>query len=362
MKKYLSISLIVILVALTANAQFPTYSSYDNEYSAVYEVEDMDSYEIKDYNSWAKEGSPHESSMMFINSYRAQINLINAPATIIDFHLYNGEDNPGALMLIIELINSTPKTIKEISLEFEFKNDGTPVYDIKSGDRYLVLKFANLKGRTKSEMYDDVAENIFNSYHMLKSEDAINKKLFYNKKANTARLHSAKIKYTDGSTSSNIAIFYNGYSGKETLLNDGPLSPIVKYLNHIKKDEAQDSPKKTKQDEIKDETEVFHSAAHMPSYPGGDAALMKYLNDHMIYPEQAKNDGIQGRVIVQFVVRKDGTIGDTKVSRGVDKYLNQEAIRLVKSLPKFSPGRNAIGDTVDVWYTLPITFKVPGLN
>ena len=264
-------------------------------------------------------------------------------------------------MLIIELINSTPKTIKEISLEFEFKNDGTPVYDIKSGDRYLVLKFANLKGRTKSEMYDDVAENIFNSYHMLKSEDAINKKLFFNKKANMAKLHSVRIKYTDGSSSSNIAIFNNGYSGKETLLNDGPLSPIVKYLNHIKKDEAQDTPKETRPDEKKDDTKVFPAAAHMPSFPGGDAALMKYINDNMKYPEQAKNDGIQGKVIVQFVVRKDGTIGETKVTRGVNKELDREAIRLVKSLPAFSPGRNSGGDPVDVWYTLPITFKVPGL-
>lgn len=361
MKKYLLISLIALLATLTANAQFPTYSSYDNEFSAVYEVEDMESYEIKDYNSWTKKDLPHESSMMFINSYRAQLNLINAPATIIDFQLYNGNDNPGALMLIIELINSTPKTIKEITLEFEFKNDGTPVYDIKSGEKYLVLKFANLKGRTKSEMYNDVADKIFNCYHMLKSDDAINKKLFYNKKANMARLHSARLKYTDGSSSTNIAIFDNGYSGKEHLLNDGPLSPIVKYLNHINKDEAQDVSKEAKPDEIKDNNEVFHSAAHMPSYPGGDAALMKYINDHMIFPEQAKNNGIQGKVIVQFVVKKDGSVGEAMVSRGVDKELDQEAIRLVKSLPAFSPGRNAVGEPVNVWYTLPITFKLPGL-
>lgn len=362
MKKFILISLIALLAVVTANAQFPTYSSYDNEFSPVYEVEDMESYEIKDYNSWTKKDLPHESSLMFINSYRAQLNLINAPATIIDFQLYNGNDNPGALMLIIELINSTPKTIKEITLEFEFKNDGTPVYDIKSGEKYLVLKFANLKGRTKSEMYNDVAENILNCYHMLRSDSSVNKKLFYNKKANMARLHSARVKYTDGSSSSNIAIFDNGYSSKESLYNDGPLSPIVKYLSHINKDETQDASKETQPNEIKYNTEVFQSAAHMPSFPGGDAALMKYLENHMRYPAQAELNNIQGKVIVQFIVKKDGSVGDVKIARGVDKYLDQEAIRLVKALPAFSPWRNAMGDPVDVWYTLPVTFRLQGVN
>lgn len=362
MKKLLSISLIAILAALTANAQFSTYSSYDNEESVVYEVEDMESYEIKDYNSWAKAGVKHEASLMYINAYRAQINLINAPATIIDYHLFNDEENSGAAELHIEIINSTTKTIKELTLEFEFENNGTPVYDIKTGDKYMVLKYSNLSGRTKSDLYVEVADNITKCYHHFLTKDASYKKLFYNKKANTVRLHSVKIRYTDGSTSTKIAVFDNGYDGKQSLFSDGPLSPIVKYMNHISKEEDQDASNEAKPDEIKSNTEVFQSAAHMPSYPGGDAALMKYLNDHMRYPAQAQLDNIQGKVIVQFIVKKDGSVGETKIARSINKELDEEAIRLVKSLPKFSPGRNAMGDPVDVWYTLPVIFRLQGVN
>ncbi len=359
MKKTLLISLVALLASISANAQISSYSSYDNEVSVVYEVEDMESYEIKDYNSWTKAGAKHEASLMYINAYRAQINLLNAPATIIDFHLYNDEENTGAAELTIEIINSTPKTIKEITLEFEFENDGNPVYDIKTGDRYMVLKYSNLSGRTKSDLYVEVANNITKCYHLFQTKDASYKKLFYNKKANIVRLHSAKIKYTDGSTSTRIAVFNNGYNGKQRLFNDGPLSPIVKYMDHIHKDESQEVPKETSTSST-NSTEAFRSAAHMPSFPGGDAALVSYINSHMIYPEQAKNDLIQGKVLVQFVVNKDGSIGDAKVARGLDKDLDQEAIRLVKSLPKFSPGTNAVGEPVNVWYTLPVTFKLQG--
>ena len=108
--------------------------------------------------------------------------------------------------------------------------------------------------------------------------------------------------------------------------------------------------------------EVFKSAAHMPSFPGGDAALMKYINDHIKYPQVAQDNGIQGKVIVQFVVEKDGSIGEVKVARGVDKDLDREAYNVCKKLPKFSPGRNAVGDPVRVWYTLPVTFKLQGVN
>ena len=122
-------------------------------------------------------------------------------------------------------------------------------------------------------------------------------------------------------------------------------------------------PKEEKKEEPKPQAdEVFQSAAHMPSYPGGDAALMKYLSDHLRYPQAAADNNIQGKVIVQFVVEKNGKIGEVKVARSVDKDLDREAIRVCKSLPAFSPGRNAVGDPVRVWYTLPVTFKLQGVN
>jgi len=141
-------------------------------------------------------------------------------------------------------------------------------------------------------------------------------------------------------------------------------------LNVVKADEKVVTeitpPKKEEKPEPKPEPkpkqeEVFKSAAHMPSFPGGDAALMSYINKNIHYPQVAQDNGIQGKVVVQFVVEKDGSVGEVKVARGADKDLDKEAVRVCKHLPKFSPGRNANGDPVRVWYTLPVVFKLQNL-
>ena len=107
------------------------------------------------------------------------------------------------------------------------------------------------------------------------------------------------------------------------------------------------------------EDEIFQSVEQMPQFVGvgGDAALMKYIDSHIQYPPEAAKKGIQGKVVVQFVVDKTGNIGEVKVVRSVDKDLDKEAVRLIKTLPKFIPGRHN-GKAVAVWYTLPITFKL----
>ena len=92
--------------------------------------------------------------------------------------------------------------------------------------------------------------------------------------------------------------------------------------------------------------EVFHSSGHMPSFPGGDVALMKFIKDNMIYPPEALKNRIEGKVIIQFVVTKTGKVGKVKVVRSVNKELDQEAVRLIKMLPDFSPGRNNVGEPV----------------
>jgi protein TonB len=107
--------------------------------------------------------------------------------------------------------------------------------------------------------------------------------------------------------------------------------------------------------------QVFTAVEQMPQFPGGDAALMKFLSSNINYPQVAMENGVQGRVIVQFVVTKNGSVGEVKVIRSVDRDLDKEAIRLCKSLPKFIPGKMN-GQSVNVWYTLPITFKLQGLN
>ncbi len=112
---------------------------------------------------------------------------------------------------------------------------------------------------------------------------------------------------------------------------------------------------------VEKKEEIFRSVEQMPTFPGGEAALMKYLSSHLQYPTMAAENNIQGRVIVQFVVTKTGKVGEVKVVRSVDKDLDREAIRVCKSLPNFIPGRQN-GQAVSVWYTLPVTFKLQGTN
>jgi protein TonB len=117
--------------------------------------------------------------------------------------------------------------------------------------------------------------------------------------------------------------------------------------------------KKTPVEEKKEE--IFRSVEQMPTFPGGEGALMKYLSSHINYPAMAQENGVQGRVVVQFVVTKTGKVGEVKVVRSVDKDLDREAVRVCKSLPNFVPGRQN-GQPVNVWYTLPVTFKLQGTN
>lgn len=98
---------------------------------------------------------------------------------------------------------------------------------------------------------------------------------------------------------------------------------------------------------------VYQSVEQMPRFPDGDAALMKYVQSQLQYPDSITEEGV---VIVQFVVKKDGSIGETKVVRKSHPAFNEEALRVVKALPTFIPGMKK-GKPVNVWYTLPISFK-----
>lgn len=108
---------------------------------------------------------------------------------------------------------------------------------------------------------------------------------------------------------------------------------------------------------VGDYEEVFMSVDKMPVFPGGEAALMIYLRDNITYPYKAEERNIQGRVVVQFVVDTTGQVGDVRVVRSIDPDLDLEAVRVVKTLPKFIPGTR-LGKPVNVWYTLPVTFKL----
>ena len=111
-------------------------------------------------------------------------------------------------------------------------------------------------------------------------------------------------------------------------------------------------------DEAKPQSKkVYNSVEQMPEFPGGVAALMRYLQENIKYPSEAAKNDIEGRVIVQFIIDKTGEVEDVKVVRPVSEELDAEAVRVVKTLPKFEPGRQD-GEAVAVWYTLPISFKL----
>ena len=109
--------------------------------------------------------------------------------------------------------------------------------------------------------------------------------------------------------------------------------------------------------EVKKEEEIFVAVEQQAEFPGGQAALMKWLSNNIRYPEAAQQNDIQGRVVVRFVVEKDGSIGATNIVRGVDKDLDREALRVVKKMPKWQPGKNN-GVAVRSYFNLPVTFKL----
>ena len=128
--------------------------------------------------------------------------------------------------------------------------------------------------------------------------------------------------------------------------NDDKDGEVLKLKETVAQPEPKPEPEK-----------VFEVVEQMPSVPGGDAALMQYLRDNIKYPVVAQENGVQGRVVVSFVVEKDGSITDVKVVRSVDPSLDKEAQRVVKSMPKWIPGKQN-GSAVRVKYNVPVSFKL----
>lgn len=95
----------------------------------------------------------------------------------------------------------------------------------------------------------------------------------------------------------------------------------------------------------------------MPSFPGGQGALFSYISNNMQYPKQAIKSGTQGRVIVKFIVEVDGSISNVKIGKSANPELDEEALRVVKSMPKWNPGKQD-GHTVRVNYTVPVVFRL----
>lgn len=123
---------------------------------------------------------------------------------------------------------------------------------------------------------------------------------------------------------------------------------------------AKATPKSSKTIQ-RDDQSIYDTAEKMPSFPGGTIAMFKWITSHIQYPSEASEKGAQGKVIVSFVVEKDGSLSNAKVERGIDASLDEEVLRLVGAMPKWEAGENG-GAQVRVRYTIPVTFTLSGTS
>lgn len=126
-------------------------------------------------------------------------------------------------------------------------------------------------------------------------------------------------------------------------------------MEDVKKETAE--AKEVVKEGIKEDSKVYTVVDQCPQFSGGDAALRRWVNDNLRYPEVAKGNNVQGRVVVRFVVTETGKIGEVKVLRGKDPDLDKEAVRVTKALPDFIPGKMN-GEAVSAWKILPISFRL----
>lgn len=148
------------------------------------------------------------------------------------------------------------------------------------------------------------------------------------------------------STSDKAALVAQGKTSGEETVNDMGRADDTLIANDIQRMTSTDD-------------DVYEVVEKMPEFPGGIAELMKYLSSNIKYPVEAHKAGIQGRVVVSFVVNKDGTVKDAKIVRSVDKSIDAEALRVISAMPKWQPGYQD-GKAVSVRYTVPVTFRLTG--
>ena len=131
----------------------------------------------------------------------------------------------------------------------------------------------------------------------------------------------------------------------------------VEIENEIEIEDTESDEDEVIEIEEDDDEEFFMVVENMPEFPGGDLGLMKYIQKNVKYPPIAKEYNITGKVYVSFIVDKSGNVTNVKIVRGVDKNLDAEAVRVVKSLPKYKPGKQR-GKAVRVMFTIPINFTL----
>ena len=221
---------------------------------------------------------------------------------------------------------------REIRNNLEFLADNRVLrggYDTKSYQYHLL-------GLT----YQKAAANLYNNFNVLPLKERI--KMMNKKRTNGI----GRAKYALLLPMVALMLIGCNINQKQTVTEDEQVKDTVETAQDV---ETVDS---ASTEEI-----VYKNVDKIPEFPGGDSALMQFLSKNVKYPEDAMKEKAEGSVVIQFVVQKDGTIGATNIVRKVHPSLDAEAERLVKSLPKFEPGL-LNGNPVNVWFTIPITFKL----
>lgn len=154
----------------------------------------------------------------------------------------------------------------------------------------------------------------------------------------------------------------NAKPASELLLNgdDTNTEMVTENVNTITAVSEFQEP--NRQDPPKEDGEVFEYTDNMPQFSGGFKALMSWLADNIKYPVEAVQKKIEGRVMVSFVVEKDGSISNVEIARGIHEIIDQEALRVVRSMPKWEPGTDKQGNPIRCRYTLPLSFKLKSEN
>ena len=151
----------------------------------------------------------------------------------------------------------------------------------------------------------------------------------------------------------NVKVSCDGYESVSIRAVNIPVKKLTFQDFWLKKNDA-DEP--SSQKAVVSQDSIYRVLEVMPQYPGGPNEMMKYIQENIKYPQSAKDNKIEGRVFVSFVVEKDGSITNAAVIRGIDKECDAEALRVVSSMPKWTPGQQK-GEVVRTQFTIPIIYK-----
>ena len=361
MKKSFGKALMAMLtmIPMSANAQdsvvvekvtfsMPTITKDNADDEEVSEVVDTNAtLTIKDKKRFIKDG---KSTLLSVNmNYLETANALERFATRFFFRDSTSENMWDALFRYFDKLGTYDPNGKGIT-------DATEKYNIEEGKKvegllysYILSyeKVADGKKRSnrRTVTYDIIQKRI------LQLEDIVNATVADSIRTDAGKaflnieftMVGVNISYKKQQEQKTVNVFYNKDSHKFAPGFSETLDAIKKKM----KEGAQNI----------DDSKVFDVVEDMPSFPGGHDALFKFISEKLRYPKQAEEHGIQGRVICNFIVEKDGSISNIKVQKSVNPHLDAEAVRVLRLMPKWKPGHQNY-TPVRVMYTVPVSFRL----